>query len=40
VRSTHRRAWRLPMLVAIVLMPLRGAAVQAGQAAESHQYRH
>jgi len=40
VRSRHRRAWPLPLLVAIVVMLLRGAAVHAGQSAESHQYRY
>jgi len=40
VRSCHRRAWALPLLVAIVLTLLRGAAVHAGQTAESHQYRY
>jgi thiamine biosynthesis lipoprotein ApbE len=40
VRSCRRRAWPLPLLVAIVLTLLRGAAVHAGQTAESHQYRY
>jgi thiamine biosynthesis lipoprotein len=40
VHSSHRRARRLALLVAITFMPQPGGALHAGETVESHQYRY